>query len=117
MGDLPKALRMYERSAKIIVESASNGASPEASLQVRELPDGEKCLFMPPGHLEGVHARLKSDPAYAIVMNNIGACLAYMGKTEEARSALLESIEFIPEGYPYRDPYVQLATLGPSQKP
>jgi len=73
--------------------------------------DSEKALVFLPFAFEKTHEIVRSNPMYAIVKNNIGVCLVELGDIDGAKEQFRESIEFIPDGYNYPDPYKNLESI------
>lgn len=112
IGNFRKALEWYSRAAETIVATVSDKVHREREKCFREeIIDGKKTLVILPYTLEKTHEMLRSDPTYAIVKNNIGVCLIELGETASAREQFTESIEFIPDGYKYLDPYRNLESI------
>jgi len=107
-----EALDWYSRAAKGIVSAIYDEVHKDREKCFRdEIIDGEKTLIVLPYAMEKTHEMLKSDPIYAIVKNNIGVCLIELGDIISARQQFKESIEFIPDGSNYTDPYRYLENI------
>ena len=76
-----------------------------------EVIDGERVRVIDPQTFEKIRGYLRSDPAYAIIKNNIGVCFMERGDKDTAREQFKESILTIPEGYDYPEPYKNLESL------
>ena len=55
-----------------------------------------------------MYLSLKSDLTYAMLLNNLGTIKLSLGEQDEAKAIFKESIEFIPHGVDYKDPYINL---------
>jgi len=112
IGMFHEALDWYSRAAKGIVSAIYDEVHKDREKCFRdEIIDGEKTLIVLPYAMEKTHEMLKSDPIYAIVKNNIGVCLIELGDIISARQQFKESIEFIPDGSNYTDPYRYLENI------
>jgi len=113
IGNFKEALHWYSRGKEIVVNEVVDRLlkeeNPDPENQINDY--GEKVLYAPPEHLEKVHEHLKSDPSYAIISNNIGVCMMELGDKDPAIEQFKESIEFIPDGYNYPDPYEHLEAI------
>lgn len=58
-----------------------------------------------------VYNKLINDTFYCTICSNITTAFLEIGDYEEARNWVMESIDFIPEGYEYDDPYIALDFL------
>jgi tetratricopeptide (TPR) repeat protein len=113
IGDFPKALEWYSRAAEGVVSVVTDEVHKDRDRCFRdEIIDGKKTLVVLPYAMEKTHEMLRSDPMYAIIKNNIGVCLMELGDVNSAREQFKESIEFIPDGYDYPDPYRHLESIG-----
>ena len=111
-GDFPKALEWYSRAAEGIVSAVTDEVYRDRKSCFRnETIDGKETLVVLPYAMEKTHEMLCSDPMYAITKNNIGVCLIELGDIKSAREQFNESIEFIPDGYDYPDPYRNLESI------
>jgi len=112
-GDLAGALKTYRRAQEIVLEAAWDWANAEGSgpTMVRLNETGEKGLLLTHECFAAVKSRLRSDLMYAVVVNNIGGCYLELGDAAAARSAFLESIEFIPDAEEYEPPFIGLRRL------
>jgi len=70
-----------------------------------------KTRFMLPNYLDTFYESLKSTVDYSFLLNNKARTLAELGRISEARQLLEESIEFIPQGYDFKEPYLALIEL------
>lgn len=111
-GDSKEALKWYYLASKCTVDAASEKAHGDHEEKDKcfrdEIKDGEKVRTVFPYLFEKIHEILRSNPEYAIIMNNIGVC-----HMAEAISCFKESIEFIPDGFHYPNPYENLKILLP----
>ena len=113
MGNFRKALEWYSRATKILFAAVSEEVQKKREKCFREESmDGNKELVIQPYLFEKTHEMLRSEPSYSILKNNIGICLAELGELDAAREQFTESIEFIPDGYDYPDPYRHLKLIG-----
>jgi len=111
-GEFGKALEWYSRAAENIVSAVTDEVHKDREKCFRdEIIDGKKTLVVLPYVLEKTHELLCSEPTYAIIKNNIGVCLIELGDIKEAQEQFRESIEFIPDGYNYPDPYKNLESI------
>lgn len=111
-GNFKKALEWYSKAANGIVEAVTDEVFKDRARCFRdELVDGKRTLVVLPYAEEKTHEVLHSDPRYAIFTNNIGVCLMELGDLESAREKFRESIEFIPDGYNYPDPFKNLEVI------
>ncbi len=74
----------------------------------------QRVLYFLPNYFNTVRERLREEPTYAILLNNIGSMLAEMGRCDEARQCFQEAIEFTPTGIKYNDPHEGLRALADS---
>ncbi len=111
MGDIPKALEWYSRAAEGVVTVVTDEVHKDRRCFRDEIIDGKKTRVILPFALEKTHEMLCSDPMYAIIKNNIGVCLMELGDIKSAKEQFEESIEFIPDGYDYPDPYRHLESI------
>lgn len=112
MGDFRKALEWYSRASETIFSVANEIANDEKEKNFLEkIINGNKELVILPHLFEKTHEILRSDQTYAILKNNIGICLVELGQIDAAREQFTESIEFIPDGYEYPDPYRNLESI------
>ena len=112
IGQFREALEWYSKAAEGIVAAVSDEVHKDRGKCFRdEIVDGKKTLIVLPYALEKTHEMLRSDPLYAIVKNNIGVCQMELGDIDSAREQFRESIEFIPDGYNYPDPFKHLESI------
>ncbi len=111
-GKYREALDWYSRAADGIVSAATEQAhqDPEKCF-TDQVIDGDKGRVINPYYFEKIHEILKSSPIYAVIKNNIGVCLIELEDINSAREQFQESIEFIPNGYDYPDPYMNLENI------
>lgn len=113
MGNFHKAIESYSQATKVIFAVVSEKVQSEQEKCFREeIMDGNKELVIQPYIFEKTHEMLRSEPSYSILKNNIGVCLMELGDINAAREQFTESIEFIPDGYEYPDPYRNLESIG-----
>ena len=111
-GDYEKALDWYFRAANEIVTAAMKMVYKEPEKHYRDgMRYGVKARKLLPPTFEKIRENLRSDPSYAIIKNNIGVCLMEIGHIESAREQFKESINTIPEGYNYPEPYKNLESI------
>jgi tetratricopeptide (TPR) repeat protein len=111
-GDHEKALDWYFRAANGIASAAIASIHKEPDQNCRdEVIDGEHARSLDPHTFEAIREILRSDPTYAIIKNNIGVCFMEHGDIESAREQFKESINTIPEGYNYPEPYKNLESI------
>ncbi|MCC7201054.1 MAG: tetratricopeptide repeat protein [Nitrospirae bacterium] len=112
LGSFRKAIEWYDKAAECIVSLVSEEVHKDRAKCYRDaIVDGKKVAIILPYVLEKTHEMLRSDPAYAIVMNNIGVCLIELGDIDAASEKFRESIEFIPNGYNFPDPFKNLESI------
>lgn len=112
-GDIPKALETYNQAIRTLMNNILEELK-NSSYQVKEeFIDGErkKVAMLNSDIFDRVRKKLKENDLYCTLLNNIGVCYAESGRVNEARAAFLESIEFIPDGMKYDDPYIGLQEL------
>lgn len=73
--------------------------------------DKDDSRYLLPAYFSAFFNTLKSDILYSNIVNNIGTLFAERGEIEEARKSYIESIEFIPQGVKYEDPFIGLMSL------
>ena len=107
-----EAIEWYSKATDGLLDAARQIALKDEEKCYRyEQENGEKICYVMPFLFTRTHELLKSDPIYAIIKNNIGVCLIELGDFGAAREQFEESIEFIPEGYNYLDPYINLENM------
>lgn len=75
IGEYRKALEWYSKAAEAIVSTVTEEVHGDTEKCFREeLIGGEKSLVVLPYAFEKVREKLRSDPMYAIINNNIGVC-------------------------------------------
>jgi len=109
LGEFRQALEYYSKASECLVENIIKELLKDREKFYREeIIEGKKILVLLPSAMEKTYQLLRLDPSYAIVMNNIGTSLIQLGEMDSAREKLKESIEFIPDGYEFSDPYENL---------
>ncbi len=110
MGDYEKALQTYERGREALIRAAIKKASGGKG----RMSDTEESGAMKNGRCrnEEVRKALESSLDYSLLCSNEGRAYVELGRIEEAKRSFRESIEFIPVGVDYRDPYIALEELG-----
>jgi tetratricopeptide (TPR) repeat protein len=73
--------------------------------------DEDDVRYLLPIYFSAFSSALKSDILYSNMVNNIGTLFAEKGEIEEARKCYMESIEFIPQGVKYDNPFIGLESL------
>jgi len=112
IGMFHEAFEWYSRAAKGIVASVIDEVHKDREKCYRdEVIDGQKTLVVLPYAAEKIHEILRSDLTYSIVKNNIGVCLIQLGDVNFAREQFMESIDCIPDGCNYTDPYRNLESI------
>ena len=112
IGKFREALEWYTKAADGIISTVSKEVHKERDKCFRdEVIDGKKTRVVLPYVFEKTHEILCSDPVYATIKKNIGVCLIELGDIVSAREQLQESIEFIPDGYNYPDPFKNLEKI------
>ena len=96
LGNYQKAFDCYVKMEETLLESAKTRAGEHR---------GERKAV-------SIYDVLKSDPAYAIVKNNLGICSLELKEYKRAKEQFEESIRFIPENYDFPDPYRHLEEIG-----
>jgi tetratricopeptide (TPR) repeat protein len=111
-GDYEKALDWYFRAANGIASAAMESIHEEPGQYYRdEIIDGEDARILNPHAFKAIRELLRSNPSYAIIKNNIGVCFMERGEIDSAREQFKESINTIPEGYNYPEPYKNLESI------
>ncbi len=64
-----------------------------------------------PAYFYLFYSALKSDLMFSAVMHNIGVVYAELGNEAKAKEFFQESIDFIPDGVTYQDPYISMQNL------
>ncbi len=113
IGNIAKALELYELAAQTKMENIfedlkKSGHNP---FKNETSSENKRITFVNNDYINLVPVKLKDDMTYCILQNNIGTCYALLGKMEDAKNAFLESIEFIPVGMKYEEPYIGLRQL------
>jgi tetratricopeptide (TPR) repeat protein len=113
IGQFREALEWYSKAVEGIVASVTDEVYKDRERCFRdEIVDEQRTLVVLPYAMEKIHEMLRSDPMFAIVKNNIGVCLMELGDIASAREQFRESVEFIPDGYNYPDPFKHLESIG-----
>lgn len=73
--------------------------------------DENDTRYVLPAYFSSIYEALKSDLFYSIIVNNVGTAFAETGDKEQARKCYMESIEFIPQGVKYDDPFLGLREI------
>lgn len=68
----------------------------------------KKVRWVLPSYFDYMYLSLKSDLIYTSLLNNLGVINLLLGERDEAKAIFKESIEFIPHGVDYKDPYINL---------
>ena len=111
-GEIDKALEWYSRAADGMVSDVTEIVHKERDKCFRdEVIDGKNTRVVLPYTLEKIREILRSDPSYAIIKNNIGLCFIELGDIDSAREQFRESIEYIPDGFNYPEPYRNLESI------
>ena len=108
IGEYDQVLKWYGIASDKIMENAKAKANEISRIKYADLYEDDKTYVLP---LFEIQEELKSSPMYAIIKNNIGVCLLELDDVDSARVQFEESIEFIPDGYNYSDPYMHLETI------
>lgn len=112
-GQCDEALEWFAKAAEGIVDGVTEEVYRDKERCFMEkCIDGKKTLVLLPYAVEKTHEALRSNPAYAIVKNNMGVCLMGLGELDSARDQFRESVEFIPDGFDYPDPAMHLEDIG-----
>jgi tetratricopeptide (TPR) repeat protein len=105
MGEFDNAMQYYSKAQNLIISNIHKQiCDPESLCYKDEIIDGKKTMSVLPYYFIKTEEILKSNPEYAIVTNNIGACFSELGDIEAAREKFQESVEMTPSGYNYPDP-------------
>ena len=105
MGEFDNAMRYYSKAQNLIISNIHKQiCNPESLCYKDEIIDGKKAMSVLPYYFIKTEEVLKSNPEYAIVTNNIGACFYELGDIEAAREKFQESVEMTPSGYNFPDP-------------
>lgn len=113
VGDLQKALEVYEsginllldRAIRIIAEDANDKSLSESQIE------GKRVLNMSPEVFERIKMLCRLDPTFAALRNNMGTCYVELGEIGKAKEMFKEAIEFTPQGFKYDHPVNNLAEL------
>jgi tetratricopeptide (TPR) repeat protein len=107
MGDLDKALKIYNAGKKALIESAHNEAlkDKEKCYQDKFTADGKRIMEIQPYYTEKVHEILKDNEDYSVLCTNEARIYSEIGKFEEAEELLKEAIEFLPNESDYKVPF------------
>ncbi len=109
MNRLTDAVHFYDEGLQCLVRLASAEAKRlDPSVESKVVGD---TAFFNPKLMDKSHQKLKSTPHYTIMSNNLGICLVELGDIEGAKNAYREAIEFMPEGYDYPFPAINLSEL------
>ncbi len=115
MGRPTQALQSYtngvEALMNAIIGRIAHSSERENYMSDATTEDGKKVLQMKPAIWERVRRELKSNILYSTFQNNLGACHAELGDTQQARSCFQESIQFIPDGMEYEPPRIGLREI------
>ena len=107
-----EALEWYSRAAEGIVTAVGNAVLKDREKCYVDInSNGENNRLVLPYVLGKTHETLRVDPMYSTVKNNMGLCLMKLGDLVSAREQFRESIEFIPDGYNYPDPFRHLESI------
>lgn len=111
-GHLERALVLYQEAQATLVSEVFDTLRKEHEGNPAFIDDSDRTtLMLGAQYLELSRQALVEDGRYKIIMNNIGQCLVALGRTDQARAALVESISFIGDDETYDDPRVSLAAL------
>jgi tetratricopeptide (TPR) repeat protein len=111
-GELTKALEWYFRAANEIVSGVTGMVHKDnEKCHGDEVSGGKKTHDAFPHTFEKIREILRADPTYAIVKNNIGLCFIELGDIDSAREQFRESIDCIPDGFNYPEPYKNLESI------
>lgn len=77
--------------------------NPVAGLAFKDVGD---IRYFLPAYFSAFYEALKSELLYSIIVNNVGSVFAEMKDQDQALKCFKESIEFIPYGTQYDDPYI-----------
>ena len=111
-GDFEKALEWYSQAEELYVGEVAKKVEQKRDKCYRdEIVEGKKSRVVLPYFFEKTHEMLRSEPIYAFIKNNIGVCLVQLGDIGLAQEAFKESIEFIPDGFNYPDPFKNLESI------
>ncbi len=113
IGKRREAIEWYGKAIEVLVDAAHEEVRKKPDKCYKdEIEDGKTIRYVLPYVFSKTHELLCSDPTYAIIKNNIGVCLMELGDIDAAREQYRESIEFIPDGYNYPDPFINLEAIG-----
>lgn len=107
MGNLVKALEVYNVGKEAQVELANNEAlkNREKCYRDKFTADGKKIMEIQPYWTRTVREVLKSNIDYSMLCTNEARIFSELGKFEEAAKLLNEAIELLPEDSDYRVPF------------
>ena len=113
LNNYQKAIDWYTKAADSLMNTIHNQLVVNRDKCYKEeiAPDGGKILVALPYLMEETYKLLHMNPTYSIIKNNIGVCCIELGEKELAKEHFKESIEFIPEGYNYPDPIINLKIM------
>ncbi|MBT3747381.1 MAG: tetratricopeptide repeat protein [Bacteroidetes bacterium] len=111
IGNHRRAIECYKKALDARLKEVNKEVHRDKDCVEEHIEDGEKVLAILPPFLRKTKSLLKSDPSFAITLCNLGACFLALEEFEIARKHFMESIDFIPIGYNYTDPYRYLEEM------
>jgi len=111
IGNHRRAIECYKKALSLRIEEVNNEVHKDKDCVEERIEDGEKVLVILAPFLIKTKSILKSDPSFAIMLCNLGACFLALEEIELARKHFMESIDSIPIGYNYPDPYRYLEEM------
>lgn len=111
-GDIQKAIEVYSQATETLMSNIYEKLKQEGCQESNEVSNENstglnhetECFFLVP-------EKLKQDPLYCTIQNNIGVCYVDLGQYDEAKKALRDAIEYTPIGVDYKEPIIALRQL------
>lgn len=114
MNNIPYALECYFAALEKRVDLAENRASQKITMEEQEEYEKLNKVEIEYGVMypvKGMDNDLLSDPEYAIISNNIGACYFQAEEYGDAQRWFINAIESTPKEYEYSDPHQYLEEM------
>jgi tetratricopeptide (TPR) repeat protein len=112
LGRYKEAIDTYDQGIERLMAGVSRIVHSDPSKCYREKEiDGKRTRTVLPYVFLKTRELLRSNPLYAILMNNVAVCLEEVGQISQALKGYEEAIEFTPDGYSYPDPHRNLQRL------
>lgn len=111
-GDIQKAIEVYSQATETLMSNIYEKLKEEGQNVNNKVPNDNparlnhetECLFLVP-------EKLKQDPLYCTIQNNIGICYVDLGQYDEAEKAFIDAIEYTPISVDYQEPIIALRQL------